>query len=285
MTLLIALALSAPAAAVTLPAAPSVTLAPTVSVAMQQSFEELEAEFEKSYDAWYERYREAASRDERTRIAREKPTAGFVSRFFELAEANPGSEDAFRALGWVVEKAERSECDDALVVLERDFLEHEGLGDVCSALRTPSGVADMFLRGVRKKSPHEQVQAVATYALAQQLKSQVRVAEAIEGASEDVVDRYTDHYGGSVIYFIEKKGADKLAEEAEALLVELCETWGEDEKLEDLIAAAEGDLFEIQKLAIGKVAPDIEAEDLDGVEFKLSDYRGKVVVLDFWGNW
>ena len=23
----------------------------------------------------------------------------------------------------------------------------------------------------------------------------------------------------------------------------------------------------------------------DGVKFKLSDYRGKVVVLDFWGDW
>ena len=36
---------------------------------------------------------------------------------------------------------------------------------------------------------------------------------------------------------------------------------------------------------IGEVAPEIEGEDLDGVPFKLSDYRGKVVVLDFWGNW
>jgi len=38
-------------------------------------------------------------------------------------------------------------------------------------------------------------------------------------------------------------------------------------------------------LEIGKVAPEIEAEDVYGVPFKLSDYRGKVVVLDFWGDW
>jgi hypothetical protein len=44
-------------------------------------------------------------------------------------------------------------------------------------------------------------------------------------------------------------------------------------------------LYILEKLSIGKVAPEIEAEDLDGKKFKLSDYRGKVVVIDFWGNW
>jgi hypothetical protein len=36
---------------------------------------------------------------------------------------------------------------------------------------------------------------------------------------------------------------------------------------------------------IGNQAPEISGEDIDGVAFKLSDYRGKVVVLDFWGDW
>jgi len=36
---------------------------------------------------------------------------------------------------------------------------------------------------------------------------------------------------------------------------------------------------------IGNQAPDFTAVDGDAVSFKLSDYRGKVVVLDFWGYW
>jgi peroxiredoxin len=41
----------------------------------------------------------------------------------------------------------------------------------------------------------------------------------------------------------------------------------------------------VSTLTIGKVAPDIEGKDLDGVDFHLSDYRGKVVVLLFTGDW
>jgi cytochrome oxidase Cu insertion factor (SCO1/SenC/PrrC family) len=36
---------------------------------------------------------------------------------------------------------------------------------------------------------------------------------------------------------------------------------------------------------VGETARDISGEDVDGKSFKLSDYRGKVVVLDFWGFW
>ena len=35
----------------------------------------------------------------------------------------------------------------------------------------------------------------------------------------------------------------------------------------------------------GEVIPDIEGVDTDGTRFKISDYRGKVVMIDFWGNW
>jgi peroxiredoxin len=50
-------------------------------------------------------------------------------------------------------------------------------------------------------------------------------------------------------------------------------------KLEDL---AKPELSALRRLTIGKPAPEIEGEDLNGQPMKLSDYRGKVVVIVFW---
>jgi len=38
-------------------------------------------------------------------------------------------------------------------------------------------------------------------------------------------------------------------------------------------------------LAAGQEAPEFKASTLDGKEFRLSDYRGKFVLLDFWATW
>jgi hypothetical protein len=53
----------------------------------------------------------------------------------------------------------------------------------------------------------------------------------------------------------------------------------------ELALRARAPAFERSRLQIGMPVPDIVGEDLDGVPFKLSDYRGKVVVIDFWGDW
>lgn len=37
--------------------------------------------------------------------------------------------------------------------------------------------------------------------------------------------------------------------------------------------------------AVGALAPDFQKVDKDGKPIRLSDYRGKYVLLDFWGSW
>ena len=44
------------------------------------------------------------------------------------------------------------------------------------------------------------------------------------------------------------------------------------------------DKLQADKL-LGKAAPDITLATLDGKPFKLSDHKGKVVLIDFWATW
>lgn len=46
----------------------------------------------------------------------------------------------------------------------------------------------------------------------------------------------------------------------------------------DFLATKEG-------LALGETAPDFKLETLEGETVKLSDYRGKKVILNFWATW
>src|SRR5262249_11221811 len=48
---------------------------------------------------------------------------------------------------------------------------------------------------------------------------------------------------------------------------------------------AEGELFRLHNLEVGCIAPEIEAEDVDGRPMKLSGSRGKVVMISFWATW
>jgi thiol-disulfide isomerase/thioredoxin len=43
--------------------------------------------------------------------------------------------------------------------------------------------------------------------------------------------------------------------------------------------------FFAQKAEIGKIAPEIIQENYKGEEIKLSDLRGKLVLVDFWASW
>jgi thiol-disulfide isomerase/thioredoxin len=51
------------------------------------------------------------------------------------------------------------------------------------------------------------------------------------------------------------------------------------------VEAAKGSLYEIQNLQIGRRAPDFKAQTIQGDSVALSDFRGKIVLLDFWATW
>jgi thiol-disulfide isomerase/thioredoxin len=41
----------------------------------------------------------------------------------------------------------------------------------------------------------------------------------------------------------------------------------------------------VPRLKVGQVAPEFEIQSIDGKPLRLSDFRGKYVLLDFWATW
>ena len=102
----------------------------------------------------------------------------------------------------------------------------------------------------------------------------------------DFEEYYRSSYGGDVCAAVKESGWEPHAAEALKLYKLLASEHRElSYRRGKLGDAADRTVFELENPTIGKIAPDIEGEDIDGVAFKLSDYRGKVVVLDFWGDW
>jgi peroxiredoxin len=81
-----------------------------------------------------------------------------------------------------------------------------------------------------------------------------------------------------------QRDPDALMKEAEAVLERTIEDFGDvlGEPGRTVGQSARSELFEIRSLCAGNPAPVIEGRDTDGNPMKLSDYRGKVVLLNFW---
>jgi hypothetical protein len=100
----------------------------------------------------------------------------------------------------------------------------------------------------------------------------------------ELVKEFAGLYGKVYLAELQQQDRDKAVKEIEAVFEQATERYGE-VKLsgsETVAERAKVELFEIRNLSVGKEALDIEGEDQHSKRFKLSDYRGKVVLLDFW---
>jgi len=73
--------------------------------------------------------------------------------------------------------------------------------------------------------------------------------------------------------------------EAEKMLETVVDELAKNPAKKQLFQRAKSELDDIKIRGIGKPVPEIAGIDLDDKEFKLSDYKGKVVLIDFWGFW
>lgn len=243
--------------------------------------------FTQAQQAFMSEYREAKTDEARQKLIAEKmPKAdGVAAQIMQLAAKHPADTASLDGLVWVLQNVREAKPTADAVKL---ILEHHAASDrlvgVCRVMATQlAPEAEDLMRALIDKNPHRDVQGWACYSLARQLKQRAELVAFLSQRPE-MKERIAEFYGAGLAERIAKTDSDRLNGEIEQLLGRVVKDYA-DVQDGSLAKSVERELFEIQHLTIGKVAPEIEGEDVDGVAFKLSEYRGKVVVLDFWGDW
>lgn len=275
----------------------SAAQASEVSAAQAGSREErlkaVKTEFEQAMDAYYEPFRQAKTDEERQKIAEtttEPDAAPYSARARALVTEDATDTTAFDALSFLIShSADKEVLARDIALLERHHFGSERVLDALSMLqysRSPAGVA--LLDRLAQESPHRNVRGSALMAQAEAQKNDLSMsAEIAEMQNGEERERYIAYAGQAE--FDRLLALDRA--QVETSILQLLETVARD--YADVPAsrkgvigdAAKSAMHEMKNLVVGKVAPDIAGEDIAGVAFKLSDYRGKVVLLDFWGHW
>ncbi len=231
----------------------------------------------------------------------------FPPKFLELAEKHPndpialvaikqavqavGSTDSAAQIAWETNRSDfpagstDGSASKTVTLLLRDHVLSAKLGPVCDRMRYGYRLEyEKFLRTVLEKNPHRNVRALACLSLAQFLNDRLRMLQLAEERQE-LAKCYGIVFGKDYLIKLQRLGRAKLGRRIETLFERAAEEYG-DVKMRGVTvgARAKSELYDFRHLGIGKVAPDIDGKDQDGTQFKLSDYRGKVVLLYFWSE-
>ena len=227
--------------------------------------EKLIADYRVAHAAVIKQIRATESTEEREAIWEKRPskTELWAPQFWKIVDSAPKSEAGFRALMWIRSRvASVEEGDRTVTLLLEHHMRHEGLGPVAkryvgAPAPTTRPFAEKVMRRVIAGSPHAKVRGETSFYLARWLRHNKPETNAAE-----------------IITFLE-------------LTIKACKdvpgTFPYQNR--SLSEVADAELFRLRFLQVGKKAPDISGEDVAGVAFKLSEYRGKVILLDFWGHW
>jgi hypothetical protein len=259
-------------------------------------------EFQDAQQVYTKGYAAAGTDLQRREAQASRPDpAAFAGRFLDLARQKPGDPASFDALSWTLTHGPNGSADDqALELIAAGHLDEPRLGPILLRLgSSPSPAAERLLRSALEKSPDREVQAHACYTLAQMLTARTHRATPAKHRTGKPKKTETPD---------ETEKSAQLYEEIELLYGRLLKDFRDikssRKKTYGEIALAALDKFKVASgrrgngntglessqglstgLEIGMIAPEIQGLDTRGNPMRLSNLRGRVVVVDFWGDW
>jgi hypothetical protein len=218
-----------------------------------------------------------------------------AQKFLELAETHPHDPIALDALIQAIWQVNTTPWPRELVgedttrakafeLIRRNPIRSDALGPLCQ--RISDGFSkdyETFLRAVVAENPHKTVQATASLSLAHFLYHRLQRVDFCREQPE-LAREFADLFGTEYLELLLRQDRNTAMKEIEYAFEQIVKNYADVTLPGGEMAAerARVELFAIRNLSVGKEAPEIEAEDQNGNRFKLSAYRGKVVLLDFW---
>ena len=267
---------------------PSPPDAKAESPAMKE-YAALKADYDKAYKDYVSAYQSAKTDEDRQKAGalRPKPEE-WSAKFKAIADKHASDPAAAECLAWIVQNDRTAATQqDALDALLAKHLASLAIARVCQSLEYSTAPnAETFLRTALEKGANHETQGRACYTLARVLSARSSLAERVK-SGEQMPGNLDQWYGKGFTEKLQKADPAALREESEKLFERVVAKFGDLSWYGErtLGVKATGDLFEMRNLGIGKTAPEIVGEDENGKAIKLSDFRGKVVLLDFWGFW
>lgn len=178
---------------------------------------------------------------------------GYIERALTLAKENPEAKGIQQGLLWSLTGASPKQYQEINELFLTHHKDSELMPDFLRHYTHPLPGGEIALdafRQIIEKAADQKIRLQATYYLANLLMQDEATRK--EGLAE-------------MKKLVTSPDLEKMAPE--------------------FLAHAKGEILAAEKLSIGSTAPDIVGTDHDGKEFKLSDYRGQVVLVHFWGIW
>ncbi len=275
---------------------------------LHERYEALVKQYEAESLAWDQRYGGGRRGDPEALLEaryRDWPAWGYAGRFLELAETSPEDPAAVDALVWIVKLSVAVHVGDCQLVAPHSralellakgkSIDDKKLRELCRrALQYPSPWTEQFLRTLLEHSTNRDVRGMACLGLANLLTTRREISMNPWFAREKMppFDSYM-HQRTDALYigYIISTDRRSVSVEAERLFKRAIDEFGDilyDQRMvpgqpKRTIAEVARAEWNESRTAVGSVAPDIDGEDVNGKRIKLSDFRGKVVVLSFTG--
>ncbi len=279
---------------VSAPSAPLITGMPA-----KQEWHRIASEYQVLNEKFAKDYEKAKTAEERqlADVKRSDDIHALTARAVDLAKRYPKEPETVDALVFALHNSSGGDGKfgdlgrTATAFVKTHFLMSKELDRLLPYLRPQfCDDASDLLRMTWEKNPDRSIRARAGFTLARSFVEQA------EGA------RLLSQTPGLAKAFMGQEPrlarlrtveADAVEARAKALYSTLKKEYadvglqseGQTQSLETIGSAAERALYSLENLAVGKTAPEIQGKDLDSNPLKLSEYRGKVVVLVFCGDW